>query len=802
MTGPDWGRIPAALRQRKCWCIAGPDKAPYFLTAQGTLAHARVDNPQTYASFDSVVRTAQTHSNQQTKFGVGYVCQAADPFTCIDLDYKDAESHPDKPEVWTTPSQVARSWALVRAFDSYTERSRSGKGLHIWVGGKIGEGARRENVEIYSQLRFIICTGDVVTEKDITEGQALLDELLQQVRQAQQVTIALLEEFEEANSDQDIIERAVAASNSGKFNQLCRGEWEHMGFPSQSEADLALLSMFTFYSPSNTQCRRLFRMSALGKRDKATKDNRYLDLTLGLIRGRQKREAKIDADRAEQGRALAKQLMEGATAPAQATQPAARAPSNESNVALPVAAPAQAANEELYVETGLPWPPGFAGELARFIYHSAPRPVKEVAIVATIGLLAGICGRAYTIPQSGLNIYVILVARSAIGKEAMHSGISHLMKFAQNAVPQSIHFVDFNDYVSGQALVKRCAEVQSFVNVAGEWGRKLKRLASEEGKEGPMQSLRTAMTNLYQKSGPQSIVGGLSYSNKENNVASVSGVAFSMIGETTPNTFYEALTEGMMSDGFLSRFTVIEYSGERPLTNPKQVTELTDDVKNHFGNLLVQALMLNTHGRHHAVLRNKEAEQIGNAFDKECDDNIRGKDDESHRQMWNRAHLKVLRLAALLACADNCLNPMIDAGHMNWALTVVRADIAMMTKRMASGDVGQDDTSRERKLLDVTREFFNKKSESYGTPDGMMEAGVVTRKYLQIRCARLASFSSHRLGATSALDMALRSLCDSGYFVELPKDKAAEAFGFHGKCYRVLELTASKFAPKPKGLNL
>jgi hypothetical protein len=143
----------------------------------------------------------------------------------------------------------------------------------------------------------------------------------------------------------------------------------------------------------------------------------------------------------------------------------------------------------------------------------------------------------------------------------------------------------------------------------------------------------------------------------------------------------------------------------------------------------------------------------------------------------------------LLACADSALDPIMRQEHVAWALTVVRADIAMMTTKIQGGDVGQDDTSRERKMLELTRDYFAKPlKDSYGVPTAMQKEGIVPRKYLQLRTQQLTSFRSFRNGAIAALDASLRSLCDSGYFIEMPKDKIAEAYAFHGKCYRVVDV--------------
>lgn len=788
MTTPasSWGRIPLELRQRHQWVIAGADKSPMGVGPNG-LYRVKVTDPSQWHDFETAATAAHAAG-----LGIGYVLHESDPYSCIDLDVKDATNEPN-PEKWTTPQQFDLFYRVLQNCDSYAETSRSGKGLHIWVRGKIGKGVRRDGAEVYSQERYIICTGQVIADRPIHDRQEMLNNMATQMRGVPLNEMVELDEVEQEFHDEEIINRAMYAGNGDKFNDLCAGDWRKYGFPSQSEADLALMSIFTFYSKSNEQCRRLFRMSALGKREKAVKDDRYLNFTLKVIRSRQAREANVEQDGEVQARQLIAKLnaddeasmasplhVPGAAEPRQFPAPAAAAATLAGPVAAPVANVA---------DKGMQWPPGMAGAIAGFIYQSAPRPVKEVAIVAALGLLAGICGKAFAIPQSGLNIYMILIARSAVGKEALHSGISALCNAAYNRCPSIMDFVNFADFASGPALVKEVVKQQSMINVSGEWGRKLKRMAHDDGRDGALSTLRTVMTNLYQKSGPQAIVGGITYSNKDSNIASVSGVAYSMIGETTPGTFYESLTESMMEDGFLSRFTIVEYDGDRPALNTDPILTPSQALGDAIADLAQHAQHLIGINQYTSVNRDNTSSQMLWDFEQECDREINSTDDESWRQMWNRASLKVMRISALLAVADNWFHPCILPHHVEWALDLIRRDIAIMKRRLESGDVGMGDHSRERKLLAVMGEYLSTTlPEGYKVPKGMQQNSIVPRNYLQTRCSRVSSFTQHRMGASAALDLTLRSLVDSGFIMEVEKAKMVEAYSFHGKCYRILNL--------------
>lgn len=249
--------VAEALRSCPQWCVAGPDKRP--LTAEGY--PASVTDPATWTDFDTASRAAAASGSFP-----GFVLRADDPFACIDLDMKDD----------TTPEQVQRFESIVATFDSYTERSRSGRGWHIWVEGGIGKGRKRDGVEVYSQERFIICTGDVVRDRPITPRQQLLDNLVSQMPAPP--SAAALELVGDDCADWSLAERA--SMDAGELGRLFRGDWQGR-YPSQSEADLALVKLLMPFTDSPRECWLTFRHSKLGEREKASRAD-YARSTMAL----------------------------------------------------------------------------------------------------------------------------------------------------------------------------------------------------------------------------------------------------------------------------------------------------------------------------------------------------------------------------------------------------------------------------------------------------------------------------------------------------------------------------------------
>lgn len=284
-----WASIPQGLRERPQWCLAAPDKTPR--RPDGRLASST--NPATWTDFDTACAAAS-----QRGWHVGYMLHEADPYTCIDLDIK-----PDSP-----PDFLQHCTDMIDAFDSYTERSRSGIGYHIWVEGDVGAGRRSGGVEVYSKERFIICSGDEVNQKPIENRDHLVKQYANMIG-GKETEFEALPDAPAVESDESILERAFRAENGSNIKAHYEGDWEAIGHTDHSKADASLVQMLAHYTPNNEQLTRLFLASSLGQREKANRKD-YLPRTIAYVRTMQASDSSRSAQRVEHGQLMAAALLE------------------------------------------------------------------------------------------------------------------------------------------------------------------------------------------------------------------------------------------------------------------------------------------------------------------------------------------------------------------------------------------------------------------------------------------------------------------------------------------------------------
>lgn len=726
--------IPIELRALPQWVCAGADKIP---VSPRTGQAASVTDPATWGTFEEACRTGFKH--------VGFVLAAWDPYCIIDLDNK-----PEKP---LSEEEWQRHQKILTAFDSYTERSASGRGYHIIVKGKLPSGVHRDNVEVYSNARYMICTGDVVRNTPIADYQQLLDVLYGEMKPADTVELT---DRDSILDDSEVVAMAMRAVNAEKFNALCAGDMT--GYPSQSEADFALLSIIAYYTPDNEQVRRLFRMSALGKREKAIKDDRYLNFALGKIRAQQP--APVDIG---QLAANAEAVLLG---------------SKQSPVEVPM-------GSNPPTVPGISLPPGLVGELAQYFYQTAIRPVPEIALAAAIALTAGVCGRSYNISGSGLNQYIILLAKTGSGKEGALSGIENLISAVRPQIPMVDQFLGPAAFASGQALVKVLNDKPCFVSVLGEFGLTLQQLSDQRANSAQLM-LRKVLLDLYAKSGWNRMLRSSVYSDTEKNTKIIQAPNVTILGESTPETFFDGLDASHVAEGLIPRFSVIEYTGDRPPRNRNANVPPSKELAQRFSDLVAVSLTTSNNNACAPVQLDSHSVQLLDAFDTRADGIMNASKMDVEMQVWNRAHLKALKLSALLAVGCNPHQPIVTAEMAQWAIDFVIRDVELVAARFNAGDVGQGDSKQYHDLKRAIEAYYKHPVKTVKERFGdLHKAQLIPYAYLATRMANVASYRNDRLGATNALKRALQTLIDSGMLVEVARPQLLEKYKFSGVAYGI-----------------
>ena len=155
----DYSRIPEDLKKLNQWvCAWDGSKVPMKAFERKAASSTA---PDTWSSFDQ----AQWAVENGYYDHIGFVF-ADNDVVGIDIDAGFEDS-------LMTPLCAD----IMNACQSYTEKSKSGRGVHILLHGKLPFSGKNNlnGVEIYQAKRFFIMTGNVIVFPEIVENQKAID---------------------------------------------------------------------------------------------------------------------------------------------------------------------------------------------------------------------------------------------------------------------------------------------------------------------------------------------------------------------------------------------------------------------------------------------------------------------------------------------------------------------------------------------------------------------------------------------------------------------------------------------------
>ena len=789
-----FGRVPTDLRtwhQWVCWKYGtGPTGKPTKLPIQARNGQlASVTDPATWDTFEAVVAAAG--SELWGAHGIGFVFGPDDPYAGIDLDVNEDGGSKELKEAHDK---------VLAAFPSYTEVSPSGRGLHVIVRGSI-QGARKHGVEAYSTERFFTVTGQVDRDLPIiTADKDALAELQEALAPAR-TALSFLSTVPQTVPDHVIVERMRAAKNGEKAMRLAAGDASALDGSDRSGSaiDMALVNCIAFHTQCVPQIERLWLESPHGQNPKRARKLARVPYRMQTIRRALDRavppvdftalQAKWEAQRASEA------------APTDAGEEAPMAPQADLAPRQPCRTAAASNPYNL--------PPGLMGRIANFIYDAAPRQVHEIALAAAIGWLAGHAGRAYNIKGTGLNVYLAMIASSGAGKEAISSGYNRLLK-ATSSIAGAKDFIGPAQFASGVSLVRHVERHPSSVSVVGEFGHWLSDMTAIKP-SAIRAAIKTELTLMFTKSGKHGVYRPTVYSDSTKDIPEIQEPAFSLVGESTPDTFYASVTDRAIRDGFIPRFIVIEYEGDNRYENENAPyaalpPELAEEIRQFVAHCVASNVPIkatNNSGAGVAIEPRSpinvelayDVAESARAFSKMCVDRSnewKNLNNEGLSNIWSRVNLNVLKLAGLVAVGCNAHSPVVDAAAFDWACNLVLFSVDKITGKITSGEVaGSDDQKQYAKALEALRGLRSvdptKSRKAYRISPFMQANGLISASWLNMRLGGIACFRDQFNSSAAAVNRVRARLIEDGVLtlvVKYSEDERAQ-HGIPGTCYWV-----------------
>jgi RepB DNA-primase from phage plasmid len=328
-------------------------------------------------------------------------------------------------------------------------------------------------------------------------------------------------------------------------------------------------------------------------------------------------------------------------------------------------------------------PGGMVSKLAHWIYGTSPSPIAEFSIMSAVVLHAALYGRKYVTPDGlGLNIYAVLIAGSGFGKDRPLKAMKQIATSINRG-----YLIGPNDVSSDSAIEYVLRHHPCLVLPLDEFGMVLS--ASGKMADPYARARRKSLLELFSSSTSDWVakVRAADAGKKDKPPKSpIICPTLSVLGATTPSTFYNGLEGEAFSSGLMARLLVISVD-KLPLLQsidgvPEVPEDLVADLKQAMamiprGGVLAEVLKQDSTIKPHFVAAGWAD---NNAKDRLMQ--VRhwareiGIADERRGLIVNRAGDYTSKLATIRAISRDPSNTLVRVEDIEWAFGIVLDSIA------------------------------------------------------------------------------------------------------------------------------
>ena len=251
--------IPLEMRKNKNWVlfkkIDNPKNSNHplkmMISLEGRWHKAKSTDNKDWSTFTKTLQTL----NRTNFDGMAYVLDQ-------DIVFIDVDNSIDE-----DGNLSSLACELLETFpNTYAEKSCSGRGIHIFLKGKLDINSMKRNdsigLEIYDSKRFCCMTGDIISQtKEICDYQDKLNKITNKyLGKRETISLDNIRQPISLNNN-EILKKALNSKVGYKISKLYQGDYSD--YPSRSNADMALMNYLAFYTKDPNQLDLIMRSSGL-----------------------------------------------------------------------------------------------------------------------------------------------------------------------------------------------------------------------------------------------------------------------------------------------------------------------------------------------------------------------------------------------------------------------------------------------------------------------------------------------------------------------------------------------------------
>jgi hypothetical protein len=326
--------------------------------------------------------------------------------------------------------------------------------------------------------------------------------------------------------------------------------------------------------------------------------------------------------------------------------------------------------------------PGVLGEFLDYYHETSQQEQPAFAVQAALALGSTSLGRMWATDRNQWpTLYLICVGETGCGKEQVKKSVERVLHEA--GVARDL--LGGSGYTSEGAVYTALRDRPCHLTIMDEIGIILE--ANKDTRNHNAHAVRKVLMEAIGRCDSPMIGqvysgAGLTAEQREKlRQDPIQNPALTLLGMTTPSTFYQALTSGALKDGFMGRLVIVQTHLAPKLSRdppvgvplPLRLIEWVRHVRRPIGNIPVQNAY-NVPATPRLVPYSEDAYALSKVFEQEILDwrgRLSGAGSDK-ATLLVRTREMALRIALILAVSRDAVSPMVRAADVQWASDYTR----------------------------------------------------------------------------------------------------------------------------------